>query len=283
MSVLSRIESIENELSGAEKKLFSYIKKNPDQIPTMTAEQIASASHVSAPTVVRFAKKVGFKSLTDFKINLSTDLQQSFKHDGYADVEPNESVAVLKAKLSQNAQLTIHETANLLDEKLLTEAAKLLETADKIIVSGVGASLLVAEDIAQKWGRIGSNVIVEKDYNSLLPQLVNNSGKTILWLISNSGATPEILAYGKTAKKLKIPLISLTRFGNNPLSKLSNIPLQVSNPKESSQRSAATDSIIAQFLAVDVLFYLFISRNPSHADRIRLSGKIIEEFRSDFW
>lgn len=282
MSVLSRIQSIQTELSSAEKKIFDFIKENPEQIATMTAEQIANASSVSAPTVVRFAKKIGFNSLTEFKIRLSTDLQQNFNPDSYADVALNESIASLKNKLSQNAQLTIHETAKLLDERLLLKAAEHLESASRIIVAGSGASHLVAEDISQKWGRIGTNITVENDYNSLVPQLTNASKKTVLWLVSNSGTTPEIIGYAKTAKQLGIPLITLTRFGPNPLSKLATVPLQVSNPKESSNRSAATDSIIAQFLAVDILFYLFISRNPSNADHIRRSSEAIDLFRKDY-
>ena len=59
------------------------------------------------------------------------------------------------------------------------------------------------------------------------------------------------------AKNLGVPILSLTRFGSNPLTKLADVPLQVSRSKEANQRSAATNSIIAHLLAVDVLFYVF--------------------------
>ncbi len=57
MSVLSRIESMKNELSLSEKKLFAFMEANPEKVPSMTASQLAEATGISAPTVVRFAKK----------------------------------------------------------------------------------------------------------------------------------------------------------------------------------------------------------------------------------
>ena len=39
MSVLSRIESMKNELSLSEKKLFAFMEANPEKVPSMTASQ----------------------------------------------------------------------------------------------------------------------------------------------------------------------------------------------------------------------------------------------------
>lgn len=282
MSVIARIESIQNELSASEKKLFRYIKKHPEKVPSMTAEQLAVATKISAPTVVRFVKKVGYQSLTDFKIQLSTEIHQPAPAAGYSDVDPSESVEILKTKLSHNAQVTIQETADILNEEVLLSAISLLEEKEKIFLAGIGASKLVAEDILQKWGRIGKTIRIENDYNQLLPHLINNQDSSVLWLVSNSGQTPEIVRYAEYAKKLKIPVISLTRFGGNPLAKIADVAIQVSRPKESSQRSAATNSIIAHFLAVDILFYLFISRNKENVDKISRSREVIQEFRDKY-
>lgn len=38
-------------------------------------------------------------------------------------------------------------------------------------------------------------------------------------------------------KNLGVPILSLTRFGSNPLTKLADVPLQVSRSKEANQRS----------------------------------------------
>ena len=279
IALINRIQGMESELSKAELRIFRYIKKNIDKIPTMTAEQIAKGSKTSAPTVVRFAKKVGASSLTDFKIQISAESQQNGGNQEYSDVKKNEPIASLKEKLSQNAQLTLHETTQILSDEKLVAALKLLETKERIFVTGVGASHLVAEDIKQKWDRIGKSVSLETNYNALLPQLINTKKDAALWLISNSGETPEIVFFAEIAKELKIPIITLTRFGNNRLSKLADVSLQVSRPQEADLRSAATNSLIAQFLAVDILFYSYISRNQENAEKIYQSRQIIKDFR----
>lgn len=285
MSVLSRIESMKNELSLSEKKLFVFMEEHPEKVPSMTASQLADATGISAPTVVRFAKKTGFASLTDLKIQLSaeTGLRQN-PHEklGYADVELNEPFQAITSKLSHNAQITLTETANLLDDALMVAATDLLAARERIFVCGIGASSLIAQDIQQKWTRLGKIVIFENDYNLLLPQLVKYEKKNVLWVISNSGHTPEMVHLAEFATGKKIPIISLTRFGNNPLSKLADVPLQVSRAKEANRRSAATNSIIAHLLAVDVLFYVFLSKNERMARNIYESRQAIADFREKY-
>lgn len=282
MSVLSRIESMQGELSTAEASLFAYIKTHADKVPSMTAEQLGQAAKISAPTVVRFAKKVGFQSLADFKMQLSVDNQQPALGKGYADLDPEASVDELKRLFSRNAQVTVKETSDILQEEELLAAIQLIRSKERLFVAGVGASELVAVDIRQKWSRLGKPVTVENDYNALLPQLVNASDNSLLWLISNTGVTPEILHLGETAKKLGIPVITLTRLGHNPLSKLGDVSLQVSRGKESDLRSAATNSIIAHLLAIDLLFYIYIGKDQKNAQRIHRSYQSVQDYRETY-
>mgnify|MGYP000980109004 CR=1 FL=1 len=112
MSVISRIESMMEDYSSAEKKLANYIIGNIEKVPTMTANELAEASGLSAPTVVRFSKKIGFQSLTDFKITISTELQTGID-EGFSDIEANESFYSIKNKLGNNAQVAIKETVDI--------------------------------------------------------------------------------------------------------------------------------------------------------------------------
>lgn len=283
MSVISHMASMQDEMSNTESRIFQYIKNNAEKVPGMTAQEIASASDASAPTVVRFSKKMGFNSLTDLKISLSAETKQATDTPtSYTDVSPNETFQSLKNKLSQNAQFTIHETSDLFEEETFSRAAELLENSDRCFVVGIGASRLAADDAAQKWSRLGKSITFENDYNLLLPQLINRDNRNLLWLISNSGNTPEIVALAETAYSLSIPIISLTQFGQNSLSKLADVNLQTSRPVETAIRSAATNSIIAQFTTVDLLFYYYISRNEAYAERIYRTRKIVDTFRENY-
>lgn len=176
MSVISRIESMMEEYSSAERKLANYIINHVEKIPTMTANDLAEAAGSSAPTVVRFSKKIGFQSLTDFKITVSTELQTGLV-EGFSDIEPNESFYSIKNKLGNNAQVAIKETVDILEEETIRTVVQSLEEAETVFLYGVGASSLVVEDILQKWSRVGKPIIFEKDIHVLLPQLVSNEQK----------------------------------------------------------------------------------------------------------
>ncbi len=141
MGVISHIKSMMEEYSSAEKKLADYIINNVEKIPTMTANELAESAGLSAPTVVRFSKKIGYQSLTDFKINISTELQTGID-EGFSDIQPNESFYSIKNKLGNNAQVAIRETVDVLKEEKIQEVVQSLEGAETVFLYGVGALLL---------------------------------------------------------------------------------------------------------------------------------------------
>lgn len=277
MSVVSRIESMMNDYSSAERKLADYIVTHVEKIPTMTANELAEAAGLSAPTVVRFSKKLGFQSLTDFKITISTELQAGIV-EGFSDIEPNESFYSIKHKLGNNAQVAIKETVDILEEEMIQRVVERLEEAQTVYLYGVGASSLVVEDILQKWSRVGKPIIFEKDIHVLLPQLVSNETKKVLWLVSNSGNSKEVVMIGLLAKEMGIDIIALTQFGNNRLSKLADVVVQTSRPKEITNRSAATNSLLAQFATIDIIFYLYMAKNEKLTEKVTQTKEVIKNY-----
>ncbi|MBU5582425.1 MurR/RpiR family transcriptional regulator, partial [Enterococcus sp. S181_ASV_20] len=156
MSVLSHMKSMQKEMSAAEKKIYQFIRDNSEKASGMTANEIAEASGASAPTVVRFSKKMGYNSLTDFKIELSAETMQERSNNTYSDVGHDESFHSLKNKLASNARFTIDETTALFNEEVFLEACKLLEEKEFCYVLGIGASslacLLYTSDAAEEVG-----------------------------------------------------------------------------------------------------------------------------------
>lgn len=153
-----------------------------------------------------------------------------------------------------------------------------MEGAETVFLYGVGASSLVVEDIVQKWSRVGKPIISEKDIHVLLPQLVSNETKKVLWLISNSGNTADVVAVGKIAKDLSIPVIALTQFGTNHLSRIADVVIQTSRPKEITNRSAATNSLLAQFVTIDIIFYLYMAKNEQLSEKVGKTRQAIKGY-----
>jgi DNA-binding MurR/RpiR family transcriptional regulator len=156
-----------------------------------------------------------------------------------------------------------------------------LGSAKQIYIFGVGASFLTAQNIAQKWSRIGYPATAMNDLNVLLPAIANGTKRDMLWVVSNSGETPEVIYAAQTAKKSQVSVVSLTKLGKNSVTAISDVAIHTSLPIERRHRIAATNSLMTQFMVVDLLFYDFVSHHYDASTRaLNQSKHIIEQYQT---
>lgn len=276
MSVQSRIHLLDNKLTDVEKRIAAYILAHPEEVISATAKEIGEQTQSSAPSVVRFIKKIGYSSVNEFKLSINSEKNEK-REQKYDDVNLADSFEVTKRKLCNNAILTLEETSEVLKQEQIKTIVHLLEEKEVLFVFGIGASSIIAEDIYQKWGRIGKIIFFEKDLHILTAMLSSHQANSAIWLVSNSGQTREVIKAAQIAQKINIPIIAQTMLGKNPLSKLADHLIQTSIPKEAFLRSAATNSLFAQLLVVDTIFYSFLQNNEQYFEKIYNSRKLIEE------
>lgn len=281
MSVNGRILNARGDLSKAEIKIADYILAHPRDVINMTASELAKEAGSSPATVIRLTKSLDIEGFTTLKILLTADItkNQSVPQD-YADITPNEDLDSIKGKLLASALQSIRETTDQVNAQEVSELIKAVASAKQLFVFGIGASGLAAQNICQKWNRIGYPTVADDDLNNLLPKMVNAQPGDVLWVISNSGESPEALVAAKFAREIGIKLVSLTRFGNNSLAKVSDIAVHTSQPKETPNRIAATNSLLAQFMIIDIIFYDFVSNNfEASSVALENSHKIVRDYK----
>ncbi|MEH7479713.1 MurR/RpiR family transcriptional regulator [Neobacillus drentensis] len=257
--MLVRIESVIEELPKSERKVAQYILENADEIIRMTVHDLAANANASSAAVIRLCRSIGVAGFSELKVSLSSQSSRSFK-SGFYDIEPNETIQSIKEKIVSNSVQVIKETAMELDEEIIDRTIECIKNADVIYVYGLGASSLVADDIMQKWSRLGKTVISYQDAHIYASILSSASKKSIFFCISNSGETPEVLRLVDIAKESGFQTIGLSRFGQNALSQKVDLSLHHVRAPEAQFRSAATSSIFAQFLTVDIIFYAYVSK-----------------------
>lgn len=284
MSVQGRILNVQTELSAAEAKIARYILDHSRDVLKMTVSQLADAAGSSPASVIRLTKSLDIGSFTTMKILLSSDLTKGkHKQEDFTDITKNEQLNSIKEKLLTGALQSIRETTDQLNEKEVKNLVKAMTQTKHLFLFGVGASYLTAENISQKWNRIGYLATADIDLNALLPKITNADQHDIVWLISNSGESPEVIVAAKTAKDAGIKVVSLTKFGNNSLAKLSDIALHTSQPIETQNRIAATNSLLTQFMLVDIIFYYFVSRTFDKSKQaLDVSHAIIKVYKDDY-
>ncbi len=280
-NILGLLNSMLGDLPKAERRIAKKILNEPEKIIHMTASDLGKSADSSAATVIRLSKRLKIASFTELKIFVSREIQ-SESRDVYSDIEAGESVKDIMNKIHWNSSLAMKDTVSMLDEDAIIEAADMIRDASVIYTFGIGASWLVAENIAQKWSRIGKTSIPLNDAHVLLAALSSLSEDAVFIGVSNSGETHEVVQLADTAQSLGHKTISITRFGSNAVSKKSDVALQHVRSNEIEMRSAATSSLHAQFLVVDVLFYVYASRNYDKImDRIYESRGAVKRYNEE--
>ena len=134
---------------------------------------------------------------------------------------PQDSPKQIMRKLIDRAVTSFESTYDTIQQEL-QESVGLLLKADKILVVGVGQSSTRARDLAMRMMWVGLPVISEND--SLLEGIIVHQLKEndVVFAISNSGRTKEVLLLAETASNVGAKVICLTSHVSSPLAQLSD-------------------------------------------------------------
>ncbi|MCM3594800.1 MurR/RpiR family transcriptional regulator [Metabacillus idriensis] len=250
---LSIIQTMLNKLPQSEQKLAEYILKHPHEVVNSTVSELSTSAKTSGAAVVRLCKSLGLKGFQDLKMRIAGDLMKSVEQ-GYRDIEPSESLYRVVEKTTSNTIQIIRDTADIIDHENLKNAISLLLKAKNVHFCGVGASSIVAQDAQQKLIRINKGATAFTDMHLVATLIANADPDDVLFAISFSGETQEIINVLKLAKERGVKTIGLTHFGQTTVSSLSDVSLHTSFSNEAPFRSAATSSRLAQLYMIDILF-----------------------------
>ncbi|MFD1441366.1 MurR/RpiR family transcriptional regulator [Lacticaseibacillus hegangensis] len=278
MNIIQQVASIGSRLTPAEHRVASYIIDYPELVLKQNVGQLAQASGSSPASVVRFFKRANFGNLAQFKINLSSELaKQSGQRS--RDVDPHDDYEIVKQKLLDNSIQSLYQTGDTLAKGIVLDVVEQIHNAKRIYLLGIGASYLVAENIVQKWMRAGVTMQMYQELNVFLPLVETAGPNDLFWFISNSGKTPEIVWAASAVKKRGLKSVSLTKVGDNELSRVTRWQLHTASPLETEVRSAATNSLLSQFLVIDIVYYFYLSQYYDEiADNINRTHGIIAEY-----
>lgn len=254
MNLLQYIRQNYESFTEREKRIADYLLNDNNDIIEMSAKEIGDATNTSAPTVVRFSKKLGFSSLNEMKIKLSISLSNSKNKEEFEYLDRDLSTKSIISGVKQSIHTIIDETVNLISECELDNAIDLLSKAKNIYVFSVGVSNLVGLDLYYKMSRINKRCIAHSDTHLQITSSALMEEGDVAVAISYSGDTKEVILCAENAKKNNIPLIVITKASiNNSLEEYSDVTLHVPFV-EKSLREGAMTSRVSQLAIIDMLF-----------------------------
>lgn len=282
--IIAKITSSYSDLTISQKRIADVILKNATEVLAMTAEQLGNEAGTSAASVIRFCQKLKVVSFTQMKILLSQDIQDkgtNRNEQAYSEILSAESSTDLRNKLLANSIRAMEDTFQQIDGMSIKTINQSIYTAPVIFIFGMGSSWLVAENFFQKWIKTGKNILLNKDPHILLSAFATAPEGSMLLVISNSGETKEILEMTKIAQKYQIKVVAITKFGDNSLSKLADESLLSIKSYEPIERTAATSSLHAQFLIIDMLYLEYLATYKTVFATVKRTREAISNYENE--
>ncbi|MFB3160937.1 MurR/RpiR family transcriptional regulator [Neobacillus sp. 179-J 1A1 HS] len=277
---LKMLQNMLEQLPASERKIAQYILENPRIILNSTVNDIGTQAKTSGAAVIRLCKSLGLNGFQDLKVRIAGDLVKPAEQ-GYRDIEPGESYFSIVQKTTSNSIQSIRDSEEIINYEELERAVQTLLPAQNVHFFGIGASNIIAKDAQQKFLRIQKNATAFTDTH-LVATLIANAGKDdVVFAISHSGETAEVVKVMALAKERGVKTISLTKYGQSAVASLADIKLFTSYSGEAPFRSAATSSRLAQLYMMDILFLSMATVQYEHTiqaiDQTRDAIRFIKE------
>ena len=265
--MLRQIRAMHAELSKSERRVADTLLESPQYYLKATMHELALASGVSEPTIVRFCRALKLSGYREFRLRLAQDLA-SRVHYQHSQINAADSASMLVDKVIDGAISSLSRVRRQLVANTIDEAISVLSTSQRIEIYGVGGAGIVVNDAQLKFARLGLN---SQPYCDTYLQRVAAGmldENTCVLAISNSGRSKDLLASIKLAKNSGARIISITASAS-PLAALSDLHLAI-DLDENDDYLVPIKARIAHMAVVDTLAIgLAVRCKPAYLERLR--------------
>ncbi|MGL4254658.1 MAG: MurR/RpiR family transcriptional regulator [Fusobacteriaceae bacterium] len=202
-----KVEGIEDELTKSEKKLVQYIKENLVLVKKYNVMDLAEKSGVSAPSIIRLAKKLGYTGFLDMKIDLNKN--RSFSDEDNTFFE----------KLMSAAKDNIYSLPPTVTFENILIIAKYLKNSNKILLLLEDDFLNLERYLYQKLLLCGKNVIKSLNVESNLKILESFEKDDVILILAKNLSSQNL----EILEKFKLKGLNYIFIGENLKAESRNI------------------------------------------------------------
>ncbi|KXI30059.1 MurR/RpiR family transcriptional regulator [Paraglaciecola hydrolytica] len=279
MSTFTKIKALKGSLSSSELKLAKFALDSSNVIRELSSQELANVVGVSQSSVVKFAQKLGYKGYPAFKLGIIDALNHATTNNNlHGKITINDSFSQMSDKLLSSKISVLSETQKLNDEKAFLAAVELLKSAKRILICGLGGSALVGKDFSYKLQKLGMLAIEEPDTHAQLAFAATLTSNDLVFAISESGTTKEIVNVVTQAKRNNCKIISITRYGSNPISDMADVKLYSIADEESARLSSILARTAQEFI-IDILFIAITQSSRQGRQILEKTNTVVGEFR----
>jgi DNA-binding MurR/RpiR family transcriptional regulator len=266
--LIVQISGLLPALSPAERRVARLVVDDPAGAARRTITDLATAAETSEATVIRFCRSIGMEGYPQLRLRLAAEAARRVEPPDArvvgGDIPPGADLAQIIATIAFNDARAVEETAQQLDPAVCERVVEAIATAGRVEVYGAGASGFVASDFQQKLHRIGRVAFYFPDVHSALTSAALLGRGDVAVGISHTGTTSDVVDVLDQARSRGATTVAVTNFPRSPVAERADHVLTTA-ARETTYRSGATASRLAQLTVIDCLFVGVAARNRSRA------------------
>lgn len=269
LSILIKVRGALPNLRPAEQRVAEVVLADPATVSESSITAVARHCQTSETTVLRFCRAIGLAGYPELRIALARAAQweetdQSSGAPPNGRIDATDTLREVVAKTTHADARAIEDTAAALNLDELQSTVDAMVKAARVDIYGSGQSALIGHDLHQKLHRIGMISFVWSDpHLSLTSAAVLNPGDVAIG-ISHTGTTNDTIDALGTARSRGATTIAITNFDGSPVTDEADHVLLTAS-RETTFRSGAMSSRIAQLALVDCLFAAVAQHSYHHA------------------
>jgi DNA-binding MurR/RpiR family transcriptional regulator len=263
--ILVRIRGALPSLRPAERRVAEMILADPAAAAELSISALARQCTTSGSTVMRLCRALGLERFPELRLALARAATREEARHGAGnhlsgDISRTDSLEDIVRKIGFSDARAIEDTTSTLDIDALSRAADAVTRARRIDLYGIGASGFVCQDLHQKLHRIGLFASAWPDPHAALTSAALLTEEDVAVAISHTGTTVDIIEPLRVAAGRGATTIAITNFGSSAITEYAELVLTTA-ARETTFRSGATASRIAQLAVVDCLFVAVAQRS----------------------
>lgn len=266
---LGTVRARSGDLAPSEAKVVGLLLADPLFVGTSTTAQVAERAGVSAPSVIRAARAIGFAGFTELKLEIARARGTTRFFAPPEELEDGASTATVVETAVRAGVDALTALGGALDPAAIDAAVEAVGRAGQVLAFGAGASATVAADAVFRLRALGARTAGIADHESAMIAMRLLGPDDVVIAVSSTGRTLTTLAVADAASSAGATVVAITNQYGTPLATLADIALAVGGAPLPTQMAAA-GSRLAQLVVVDALAAALAVRHP---ERRRLADR----------
>ncbi len=278
-AVRTRLLAALPRLTPTALRVAQVIRHDPAAAAQLTVSQLAERSETSTSAVVRLAKTLGYEGYPQLRLAMAAVGGDEGTPVFATDIDADDALSKVLYKLTAFETEGMMATAELADPATMEAVVDALVGARRVHLIGIGASGLVAMDMAQKLTRIGMwcGACTSEDDALVQASLLQPDDVSVAF--SHSGETAAVVEAVRRAADAGVTTVAVTAKARSGLANCAAHTVLVAG-REDGFRSAAMASRMSQLLIVDALYVGVLQRTPSAARALRRTYDAVADRRT---